>query len=89
MMPRITRLDLEKRTGRNWLPESCRGEREAMPPNQIWTQERIPRRDGTVANEMVEFSGPESFHQDDYSIFYNNVKDNVVKRIAAYLSSAK
>ena len=56
-----------------------------MPPNQIWTQERIPRRDGTVANEMVEASGPESFHQDDYSIFYNNVKDNVAKRIAAYL----
>ena len=37
-----------------------------------------------VANEMVEFSGPESFHQDDYSIFYNNIKDNVAKRIAAY-----
>ena len=37
-----------------------------------------------IANEMVEFSGPESFHQDDYSIFYNNVKDNVAKRIAAY-----
>ena len=37
-----------------------------------------------VANEMVEFSGPESFHQDDYSIFYNNLKDNVAKRIAAY-----
>ena len=39
---------------------------------------------GAVANEMVEFSGPESFHQDDYSIFYNNLKDNVAKRIAAY-----
>ena len=37
-----------------------------------------------VPNEMVEFSGPESFHQDDYSIFYNNIKDNVAKRIAAY-----
>ena len=42
-----------------------------------------------VANDMVEFSGPESFHQDDYSIFYNNVKDNVAKRIAAYLSSKR
>ena len=40
-----------------------------------------------VANDMVEFSGPESFHQDDYSIFYNNVKDNVSKRIAAYKAS--
>jgi hypothetical protein len=43
----------------------------------------------SVANDMVEFSGPESFHQDDYSIFYNNVKDNVAKRIAAYLGRAK
>ena len=37
-----------------------------------------------VPNEMVEFSGPESFHYDDYSIFYNNIKDNVAKRIASY-----
>lgn len=35
-------------------------------------------------NEMVEFAGPQSYHQDDYSIFYNNIKDNVAKRIAAY-----
>ena len=39
---------------------------------------------GAVPNEMAEFSGPESFHQDDYSIFYNNIKDNVAKRIEAY-----
>ena len=35
-------------------------------------------------NEMVEFAGPQSYHQDDYSIFYNNIKDNVAKRIATY-----
>jgi len=35
-------------------------------------------------NEMVEFAGPQSYHQDDYSIFYNNIKENVAKRIAAY-----
>jgi hypothetical protein len=35
-------------------------------------------------NEMVEFAGPQSYHQDDYSIFYNNIKANVAKRIAAY-----
>ena len=37
---------------------------------------------GTVIT--VEFAGPQSYHQDDYSIFYNNIKDNVAKRIAAY-----
>jgi hypothetical protein len=25
-----------------------------------------------------------SFHENDYSFFYNNLKDNVAKRIAAY-----
>ena len=35
-------------------------------------------------NEMVEIAGPQCYHQDDYSIFYNNIKDNVAKRIAAY-----
>ena len=42
-----------------------------------------------IPNEMTELAGPESFHQDDYSIFYNNLKENVARRIAAYLSGAK
>jgi acetyl esterase/lipase len=37
-----------------------------------------------VPNDMTEYTGPQSYHQDDYSIFYNNIKDNVAKRIAAY-----
>ena len=37
-----------------------------------------------IPNEMVELAGPQCYHQDDYSIFYNNIKDNVAKRIAAY-----
>jgi len=35
-------------------------------------------------NDMVDLAGPQCYHQDDYSIFYNNIKDNVAKRIAAY-----
>lgn len=37
-----------------------------------------------VPNDLYEYTGPQSYHQDDYSIFYNNIKDNVAKRIAAY-----
>ena len=37
-----------------------------------------------VPNEMTDLAGPQSYHQDDYSIFYNNLRDNVAKRIAAY-----
>ena len=37
-----------------------------------------------VPNEATDLLGPQCYHQDDYSIFYNNIKDNVAKRIAAY-----
>ena len=40
-------------------------------------------------NEMTALAGPQCYHQDDYSIFYNNIKDNVAKRIAAYLEIKK
>ncbi len=32
----------------------------------------------------AEFFGPQSFHEDYYTIYYNNIKDNVAKRIASY-----
>ena len=31
-----------------------------------------------------DFFGPQSFHDDDYNFYYNNIKDNVAKRIEAY-----
>lgn len=34
--------------------------------------------------DAAEFFGPASFHNGDYALFYNNIKDNVAKRIAAY-----
>ena len=37
----------------------------------------------------AKFFGPQSFHEDDYTFYYNNLKDNVAKRIAAYRNQAK
>ncbi|MGX8703481.1 MAG: DUF3089 domain-containing protein [bacterium] len=34
----------------------------------------------------AEVFGPQSFHNGDYTFFYNNIKDNVAKRIAAYMA---
>ena len=31
--------------------------------------------------------GPQSYHNGDYALFFNNIKDNVAKRIAAYKES--
>jgi hypothetical protein len=35
----------------------------------------------------AKFFGPQSFHEDDYTFYYNNLKDNVAKRVAAYMES--
>ena len=35
----------------------------------------------------TELFGPQSYHEDDYAIFYNNVKDNVAKRVATYMAN--
>lgn len=34
--------------------------------------------------EGEDYFGPASFHEDDYKFFYNNLKENVAKRIATY-----
>lgn len=36
--------------------------------------------------DMADFFGPQSYHEDDYTLYYNNIKDNVAKRVAAYLA---
>ena len=35
-------------------------------------------------NPLDWLFGPASYHDNDYSLFYNNIKDNVAKRIATY-----
>ena len=42
-----------------------------------------------VAKVAAEFFGPDGRHGSDYMYYYNNIKANVAKRIAAYLSSTK
>lgn len=42
-----------------------------------------------LAAAVTPFLGPDGRHASDYSYYYNNIKANVAKRIAAYLSSAK
>ena len=36
--------------------------------------------------DAKDFFGPASFHENDYSFFYNNLKENVAKRVAAYMA---
>ena len=40
-----------------------------------------------VTKILAEFFGPDARHENDYTLYYNNIKDNVAKRIAAYKTS--
>ncbi len=42
-----------------------------------------------AAKLAADFFGPDGRHDNDYTFFYNNIKDNVAKRVAAYLNSNK
>jgi hypothetical protein len=52
----------------------------------------VPDRGVVVTNtksepiEAAAFFGPQSFHNGDYSFYYNNIRDNVAKRIATYMA---
>lgn len=37
--------------------------------------------------EMTDIFGPQSFHNGDYIFYYNNIRDNVAKRIVTYQAS--
>ncbi len=37
-----------------------------------------------VAKISAEYFGPDGRHDNDYTLFYNNIKNNVAKRVAAY-----
>ena len=40
-----------------------------------------------TAKVAAEFFGPDGRHGEDYMFYYNNIKDNVAKRVAAYLAN--
>ena len=40
-----------------------------------------------VPEFLKKIFGPETFHGNDYTFFYNNIKENVAKRVAAYLAN--
>lgn len=41
------------------------------------------------ASVASSFFGPDGRHGEDYVLFYNNIKENVAKRVAAYLQGKK
>ena len=53
----------------------------------IVTNAAIEPMPAELAAVASEFFGPDGRHESDYSFYYNNIKGNVAKRIAAYKAS--
>ena len=50
----------------------------------VVTNAKSAPTDEESAKVAAEFFGPDGRHGDDYTLYYNNIKDNVAKRVAAY-----
>ena len=50
----------------------------------IVTHGKAPQMPEDVAKVAAAFFGPDGRHGEDYVYYYNNIKDNVAKRVAAY-----
>ena len=52
----------------------------------VVTHAKVEPMPEEAAKIAAEFFGPDGRHDNDYTYFYNNIKDNVAKRVAAYLN---
>ena len=50
----------------------------------VVTNAKVAPMDEESAKVAAEFFGPDGRHDSDYTYYYNNIKDNVAKRFAAY-----
>ncbi|MBR6346802.1 MAG: hypothetical protein IKR69_05385 [Bacteroidales bacterium] len=51
----------------------------------VVTHAKVPPVSEYVAQVSAEFFGPDGRHAYDYMYYFNNIKANVAKRVAAYL----
>ena len=55
----------------------------------VVTNAKVEPMPAELAAVASEFFGPDGRHESDYTFYYNNIKDNVAKRIATYKASQK
>jgi len=55
----------------------------------VVTNAKVELLPAEIAAIGEKFFGPDGRHASDYSYYYNNIKENVARRVAAYLNRAK
>lgn len=80
---------LDEKTGEPKIGDCCADAQINLARGVVVTHAEADPMPVDTAKVAAEFFGPDGRHGNDYTYFYNNIKANVAKRVAAYLSSAK
>ncbi|MBO6148911.1 MAG: DUF3089 domain-containing protein [Lachnospiraceae bacterium] len=77
-------LITDEKTGENSIGDVGADAKINLARGVVVTNGKVPPMPEDEAKLAAEFFGPDGRHDNDYTFYYNNIKDNVAKRIAAY-----
>jgi len=75
---------VDEKTGEPVIGDAGADAQINLARGTVVTHARAEAMAEDVARVAAQFFGPDGRHGNDYTYFYNNIKDNVAKRVAAY-----
>ena len=79
----------DKKTGETSIGDVGADAQINLARGVVVTNAKVDPMPEDAAKVAAEFFGPDGHHGEDYMFYYNNIKANVAKRIAAYMSSKR
>ena len=76
----------DKKTGETSIGDVGADAQINLARGVVVTNAKVEPMPEDVAKVAAEFFGPDGRHGEDYMFYYNNIKANVAKRVAAYLA---
>lgn len=76
-----------EKTGENEIGDVGADAQINLARGVVVTNAHVPPMPEEVLKVAAQFFGSDVRHDNDYTYFYNNIKDNVAKRIATYLAN--
>ena len=75
---------LDEKTGERSIGDVGADAQIDLDRGVVVTHAKVPEVDEYTAKVSAEFFGPDGRHAYDYMYYFNNIKDNVAKRVTAY-----
>ena len=78
---------LNEKTGEPEIGDAGADAQINLARGTVVTNAKVEPLPEDAAKVAAEFFGPDGRHANDYTFYYNNIKANVAKRVAAYLAN--